>query len=50
MKHQHMHRRPGRPGGWQQADQPDATDAGEWFAGPRVNIEDWQIVSMVILK
>ena len=33
MKHQHMHRRPGRPGGWQQADQPDATDAGEWFAG-----------------
>jgi hypothetical protein len=28
-----MHRRPGRPGGWQQADQPDATDAGEWFAG-----------------
>ena len=33
MKHQHMHRRPGRPGGWQQADQPDASDAGEWFAG-----------------
>ncbi|MCV7175767.1 hypothetical protein [Mycolicibacterium sphagni] len=33
MKHSHMHRRPGRPGGWQQADQPDATDAGEWFAG-----------------
>lgn len=33
MKHQHTHRRPGRPGGWQQADQPDATDAGEWFAG-----------------
>jgi hypothetical protein len=33
MKHNHMHRRPGRPGGWQQADQPDATDAGEWFAG-----------------
>ena len=33
MKHQHAHRRPGRPGGWQQADQPDATDAGEWFAG-----------------
>jgi len=29
-----MHsRRPGRAGGWQQADQPDATDAGEWFAG-----------------
>lgn len=33
MKHQHTHRRPGRPGGWQQADQPDATDAAEWFAG-----------------
>lgn len=33
MKHQHTHRRPGRPGGWQQADQPDATDASEWFAG-----------------
>ena len=34
MKHTHMHsRRPGRPGGWQQADQPDASDAGEWFAG-----------------
>ena len=22
-----------RPGGWQHADQPDATDAAEWFAG-----------------
>ncbi len=34
MKHSHMHsRRPGRPGGWQQADQPDASDAGEWFSG-----------------
>ena len=33
MKHQHTHRRPGRSGGWQQADQPDASDAGEWFAG-----------------
>ena len=29
MKHQH-HR---RPGGWQQAQQPDASDAAEWFAG-----------------
>ena len=26
-------RRPGRPGGWQQADQPDTADAPEWFAG-----------------
>ena len=33
MKQQHLHRRPGRPGGWQQAEQPDATDAAEWFAG-----------------
>ncbi|KUI30893.1 hypothetical protein AU196_24190 [Mycobacterium sp. IS-1742] len=29
----HHHRRPGRPGGWQQADQPDAADAADWFAG-----------------
>lgn len=29
-----MHgRRYGRPGGWQQADQPDASGAAEWFAG-----------------
>lgn len=27
------HRRPGRPGGWQHCDQPDAADAAEWFAG-----------------
>ena len=29
----HHHRRPGRPGGWQQAEQPDASDAADWFAG-----------------
>src|SRR5690625_3506799 len=30
----HLHgRRSGRPGGWQQADQPDAGDAADWFAG-----------------
>lgn len=29
----HHHRRPGRPGGWQQADQPDASNAADWFAG-----------------
>ena len=23
----------GRPGGWQQAQQPDASDAADWFAG-----------------
>jgi hypothetical protein len=34
MKHQHGHgRRYGRPGGWQQAGQPDAGDAADWFAG-----------------
>lgn len=34
MKHHDMHgRRYGRPGGWQQADQPDASGAAEWFAG-----------------
>lgn len=29
----HHHRRSGRPGGWQQAEQPDASDAADWFAG-----------------
>ena len=29
----------GRPGGWQQAQQPDATGAAEWFAGRLP--EDW---------
>jgi hypothetical protein len=34
MNHQHGHgRRYGRPGGWQQAGQPDASDAADWFAG-----------------
>lgn len=34
MKSHHTHgRRYGRPGGWQQAEQPDASDAPEWFAG-----------------
>jgi hypothetical protein len=33
MKTQHSSRRYGRPGGWQQAQQPDASDAPEWFAG-----------------
>ncbi len=40
MKYHHMHgRRYGRPGGWQQAQQPDATGAAEWFAGRLP--EDW---------
>jgi hypothetical protein len=31
---QHAHgRRHGRPGGWQQAGQPEAGDAADWFAG-----------------
>jgi hypothetical protein len=34
MKHHYGHgRRYGRPGGWQQAGQPDAGDAADWFAG-----------------
>ncbi|BAX93855.1 hypothetical protein [Mycobacterium shigaense] len=33
MKSHHSNRRYGRPGGWQQAQQPDAGDAPEWFAG-----------------
>jgi hypothetical protein len=34
MKSHHTHgNRYGRPGGWQQAHQPDATGAAEWFAG-----------------
>jgi hypothetical protein len=32
MKTHHSSRR-GRPGGWQQAQQPDASGAAEWFAG-----------------
>ena len=40
MKQHHMHGRGyGRPGGWQQAQQPDATGAAEWFAGRLP--EDW---------
>jgi hypothetical protein len=34
MKSHHSHgRRYGRAGGWQQAQQPDASGAAEWFAG-----------------
>jgi hypothetical protein len=34
MKSHYMHgRRYGRPGGWHQAQQPDASGAAEWFAG-----------------
>ena len=34
MRHHHPHgRRSGRAGGWQQAEQPDASDAADWFAG-----------------
>ena len=39
MRQHYEHgRRSGRPGGWQQADQPDAGDAAEWFAG---RLPDW---------
>jgi hypothetical protein len=35
MRHHHhtQGRRPGRSGGWQQSQQPDAGDAAEWIAG-----------------
>jgi hypothetical protein len=34
MRSHHVHgRRFGRPGGWQQAGQPEAADAPDWFAG-----------------
>ena len=33
MSHHTHGNRYGRPGGWQQAHQPDATGAAEWFAG-----------------
>ena len=33
MKHHPHSRRSGHSGGWQQADQPDARDAADWFAG-----------------
>ncbi len=33
MRHHPHSRRSGRSGGWQQADQPDARDAADWFAG-----------------
>jgi hypothetical protein len=39
MKLHHNERRSGRPGGWQQAHQPDASGAPEWFAGRLP--EDW---------
>jgi hypothetical protein len=33
MRHHSHGRRSGRSGGWQQADQPDATDTSDWFGG-----------------
>lgn len=39
MRHHPHSRRSGRSGGWQQADQPDASDAADWFAGRLP--EDW---------
>lgn len=38
MRHPHMQGF-GRPGGWQQADVPDVSDAPQWFAGRLP--EDW---------
>ncbi len=39
MRHTHRGHGFGRPGGWQQADLPDAADASDWFAGRLPN--DW---------
>ncbi|WP_216896796.1 hypothetical protein [Nocardia alni] len=39
MRHTHGGHGFGRPGGWQQADLPDAADAPDWFAGRLPN--DW---------
>lgn len=39
MRHHSHSRRTGRSGGWQQSDQPDATDSADWFAGRLP--EDW---------
>src|SRR5260370_30878504 len=34
MRYHHIHgQRSGRSGGWQQAQQPDASDAADWLAG-----------------
>ncbi|MCH9667308.1 MAG: hypothetical protein K0U76_06465 [Actinomycetia bacterium] len=33
MKRHHHGRRSGGAGGWQQSDQPDATESADWFAG-----------------
>ncbi|MFI5510841.1 hypothetical protein ACIA48_25535 [Mycobacterium sp. NPDC051804] len=33
MRHHHSGRRSSRSGGWQQAEQPDASSAGDWFSG-----------------
>lgn len=33
MRHHPHSRRSGRSGGWQQSDQPDASDAPDWFGG-----------------
>jgi hypothetical protein len=45
MRHHHLHgRRSGRSGGWQQAEQPDASDAADWFAGdPKVVVDREEI-------
>ena len=36
----------GRPGGWQQADVPDASDAADWFAGRLP--DDWFVGSATV--
>jgi hypothetical protein len=60
MRHGHRGRSFGRPGGWQQADLPDAADAPEWFAArlpddwfagpPTVEVDREEIVVIGELK
>lgn len=46
MRHGQRGRGFGRPGGWQQADLPDAADAADWFAGRLPG--DWFVGSPAI--
>ena len=48
MRHHHLHgRRSGRSGGWQQAEQPDASDAADWFAGDPTVVVDREEITVI---
>ena len=48
MRHHHPHgRRSGRSGGWQQAEQPDASSAGDWFAGDPTVVVDREEITVI---